>query len=165
MSQQPSQPPAPMIEGLVIRPARVEETDTLAQLILAMAWESEGVRLNQDTLLAGIQSVFSNPTLGAYWVALHQERPMACTLITVEWSDWHNAPYWWIQSLYIQPEFRGKGCFEQLLAALETSAQDAGARELRLYVEKANARAIRVYERTGFDGEHYHCMSKSLTGR
>ncbi len=148
--------------GLHIRPARPEETEGLATLILAMAWESEGMQLNPDTLLAGIRAVFNNPALGTYWVAELGQVPIACTLITLEWSDWHNASYWWIQSLYIQPEHRGKGVFEQILHTLEQAAASTGGRELRLYVEKANARAIRVYERNGFDGEHYHYMSKSL---
>ena len=151
------------LSGFIIRPARLDEAEVLASLILAMAWESENVRLNPETLLAGIRAVFSNPALGTYWVAVLAQKKIACTLITVEWSDWHNAPYWWIQSLYIQPEYRGKGCFEQILHALEQAGRQANVRELRLYVEKANARAIRVYERTGFDGEHYHYMSKSLT--
>ena len=145
-----------------IRTARVDELEALAELILSMAWESEEMRLNREKLLAGIGAVFAQPGLGTYWVATSGEQLLACTLITVEWSDWHNAAYWWIQSLYIQPAFRGKGMFEQLLTEVEAAAKHAGVRELRLYVEKDNARAIRVYHRNGFDDEHYRYMGKRL---
>lgn len=145
-----------------IRPALPDEADALSRLILAMALESEGRELNRETLRAGIAAVFYNPALGRYWVIEWAGQLIGCTLITVEWSDWNNAPYWWIQSLYIQPEFRGQGLFEQLLAALEEAAGKEGVKELRLYVEQHNQRAIRVYERNGFDGEHYRCMIKTL---
>lgn len=147
---------------LQIRPAQGSEVETLVGMILAMAWESEQLRLNPDTLTAGVRAVFNNPALGIYWLGLSGSRPVACTLITSEWSDWHNTAYWWVQSLYILPEFRGKGVFEQLLVTLEQSASQAGAKELRLYVEKANARAIAAYQRNGFEGEHYRCMTKPL---
>jgi GNAT superfamily N-acetyltransferase len=145
-----------------IRTARPDEADALAQLILAMALESEGRELDRDTLRAGIDAVFQHPALGRYWVMEHEGRLIGCTLMTVEWSDWNNAPYWWIQSLYVQPEYRGQGLFEQLLGALEAAARAEGVKELRLYVEQHNERAIRVYARNGFDGAHYRCMIKPL---
>lgn len=146
-----------------VRKALPEETEALASLILAMALESEGRVLDYDTLSAGIQAVFSNPALGTYWVIEQAQALIACTLTTVEWSDWNNAPYWWIQSLYIQPEHRGAGRFEQLLAHLEQEARHQQVPELRLYVEQNNERAIRVYQRNGFESGHYRCMIKSLT--
>jgi ribosomal protein S18 acetylase RimI-like enzyme len=154
----------PVLPMMDIRIALPHEADTLCELILAMARESEGRELHRQTLLSGIQAVFINPALGRYWVVERNGQLIACTLITVEWSDWNNAPYWWIQSLYIQPEFRGQGLFEELLAALESAAQTSGVRELRLYVEQNNQRAIRVYERCGFESEHYRCMTKTLPG-
>lgn len=147
-----------------IRIAQPNEAEALSELIVAMARESENRELNRETLLSGIQAVFINPALGRYWVMEQAGQLIACTLITVEWSDWNNAPYWWIQSLYIKPEFRGQGLFEELLSALESAANTSGVKELRLYVEQNNQRAIRVYERCGFESEHYRCMTKELSG-
>lgn len=146
-----------------VRKALPEEAGALASLILAMALESEGRVLDFDTLSAGIQAVFENPALGTYWVIEQAGALIACTLTTVEWSDWNNAPYWWIQSLYIQPEHRGNGRFEQLLACLEQAARQQQVPELRLYVEQNNERAMRVYQRNGFESDHYRCMTKPLT--
>lgn len=145
-----------------IRLAKPEEALELATLILSMAWESEQRVLNPETLQAGIQAVFHDPSLGEYWVLADENRLIGCTMITVEWSDWHNAPYWWIQSLYLLPEFRGIGWFERLLSVLEQSARAKQVQELRLYVETHNGRALRVYQRNGFESGHYHCMTKTL---
>lgn len=148
---------------MTIRNAQPTDADALAELIMAMALESEGRELHRETLFSGIQAVFINPALGRYWVVERDSQLMACTLITVEWSDWNNAPYWWIQSLYIKPEFRGQGLFEEMLSALESAARTSGVKELRLYVEQNNQRAIRVYERCGFESDHYRCMTKELS--
>ncbi len=145
--------------------ARVAQPDDIPELvamITAMALESENRALDPNTLQAGVRAVFQNPALGQYWVLTDGERPVGCTLITTEWSDWNNAPYWWIQSVYVQPDYRGQGLFEQLLTTLEAHAKPAQVAELRLYVEHNNTRAIRVYERTGFDAGHYACMTKPL---
>lgn len=37
--------------------------------------------------------------------------PAASLLVTFEWSDWRNASYWWIQSLFVVKQHRRKGCF------------------------------------------------------
>ena len=143
-----------------IRKARSEEQGMLAELIQAMALESEGWQLDACTLAAGIRAVFERPERGTYWVLAEGTRLIGCTLITTEWSDWHNAAYWWMQSLYIRPESRGQGLLQALLKALEQEAQLSGVREIRLYVEKENARAIRAYEKSGFAESGYLMMSK-----
>lgn len=33
-------------------------------------------------------------------------------MVTKEWSDWNNCSYWWIQSVYVKPEYRGQGAFK-----------------------------------------------------
>lgn len=151
-----------MSDRFEIRPARPEDASALVEMIQTMARETEGRTLATETLQAGVKAVFDNPLLGTYWVIAEGERALGCTLITIEWSDWNNAPYWWIQSLYFQPELRGQGMFHRLLSHLEAEGKRAGACEIRLYVERNNERAIRAYEKSGFESDYYLCMTKSL---
>lgn len=152
-----------IVTTCTIRPAMAVEVDALVANILAMARESEGRDLDPSVLKAGIQSVLDNPALGTYWVAVDAAgRILANTMITVEWSDWNNVPYWWIQSLYIVPDCRGQGLFERLLETLEDVARRERVKEIRLYVEENNARAIRAYQRNGFESGHYRTMIRDL---
>ena len=75
-----------------------------------------------------------------------------------EWSDWNAGYYWWIQSMYISPEYRGKGYVQMLLAAVQEEMKKENALELRLYVHKANKKAIRAYEKVGFKQSDYEVM-------
>ncbi|MBY0404684.1 MAG: GNAT family N-acetyltransferase, partial [Cyanobacteria bacterium] len=87
---------------------------------------------------------------------------IGCTLITQEWSDWNNIPYWWVQSVYIQPEYRGKDTLKHLFDTIEAQAKAAQVPEIRLYVEIENKRAIRAYEKRGFHDGHYALMQKKI---
>ena len=77
-------------------------------------------------------------------------------MITYEWSDWRNGNVWWIQSVYVVPEFRGQrvyaGLYEHVQALVEA---DDALRGIRLYVDRRNVAAQQVYTRLGMNGEHY----------
>jgi ribosomal protein S18 acetylase RimI-like enzyme len=77
-------------------------------------------------------------------------------MITYEWSDWRNGNFWWIQSVYVRPDARGRGVFRRLYQAVEEAARKSGEScGLRLYVEGENERAQRVYEGLGMKSTSY----------
>ena len=154
-----AQPLCPMV---TVRRAIPADIPALTRNILAMARESEGRTLDENILSAGIRRLFDEPALGAYWVALNDLNCIASCLITIEWSDWNNAPYWWFQSVYVHPDCRGKGIFARIMTDIEAEARKNGACELRLYVETGNTRAIRAYKKCAFTGGHYAVMEKCL---
>jgi predicted GNAT family acetyltransferase len=61
---------------------------------------------------------------------------------------------WWIQSVYVRPEFRKRGLYAGLYAHVKQTAGES-VRGIRLYVDKRNKAAQEVYRRLGMDGEHY----------
>ncbi len=71
---------------------------------------------------------------------------MGGLLVTYEWSDWRNASMWWLQSVYVEPEARGQGVFRALFDSVREAAVGEQAAGLRLYVERDNRPAQRVYE-------------------
>jgi ribosomal protein S18 acetylase RimI-like enzyme len=77
-------------------------------------------------------------------------------MITYEWSDWRNGVFWWIQSVYVLPEFRGQGVFRALYRHVEHLAREAGTVcGIRLYVENENGRAQTTYEKCGMKRAGY----------
>jgi GNAT superfamily N-acetyltransferase len=78
--------------------------------------------------------------------------------IVREWSDWHAADYWWVQSMFVRPECRGKGLSALLLDEIARQARAAGALEVRLYVHRENERAAAAYRRYGFVDAPYQVM-------
>jgi ribosomal protein S18 acetylase RimI-like enzyme len=142
--------------ALIIRPARPEDAPAIAGFQLLMARETEGVELDPETVERGAGAVFADPARGEYLVAEDAGRLVGCLMVTPEWSDWRNGTVLWIQSLYVVPELRGQGVYRALWEHLRARVQAASdLMGIRLYVDKRNTVAQRVYERLGMTREHY----------
>ena len=138
-----------------VRAAGVEDLDALVAGNVALAEETERVRLDIDTLRQGIRALLESRAPGRYWVAELDGRVVGQLLITFEWSDWRNRMVWWIQSVFVVPDARGRGVFRALYDRARREARAAGAGGLRLYVDTSNVRAQTVYASLGMNGDHY----------
>lgn len=139
-----------------VRQATVAEAGRIAAFNRAMAMETEGLALDEKTVAAGVVALMGHPDRGFYLVAEVDGAVAGCLLITYEWSDWRNKMFWWIQSVYVKPEFRGRGAYTALDEKVKMLAAQAGnVCGLRLYVHKGNARAQEVYRSLGMEETAY----------
>ncbi|HDP67403.1 MAG TPA: N-acetyltransferase [Candidatus Marinimicrobia bacterium] len=139
-----------------IRKAFQTDTDTIAGFNCAMALETEGKKLDPVTISAGVSSLFKHPEYGFYIVTEIENRVVACLLITYEWSDWRNGLIWWIQSVYVHPDFRRRGIFRQMYSFIKNLTQKQNnVAGIRLYVEKDNTTAQQTYRRLGMTETAY----------
>jgi ribosomal protein S18 acetylase RimI-like enzyme len=78
-------------------------------------------------------------------------------MVTREWSDWRDAAFWWIQSVYVAPEDRRSGVFRTLYEhVLDEARRTPGVCGLRLYVERENSAAQAAYAALGMRRTAYH---------
>ncbi len=143
--------PAP----IQIRSATPSDAATLAAYNAAMALETEHKTLDPARLRAGVERAIAQPAAARYYLADIAGQVVGQLMITFEWSDWRNADFWWIQSVYVHPDFRSAGIFKALYRHVEALAHESGACGLRLYVERDNARAQEVYRRMGMADSGY----------
>jgi ribosomal protein S18 acetylase RimI-like enzyme len=138
-----------------IRLATPADAGVLIEFNAAMALETEGKELLTDIIGAGVRSLLGNPAAGFYLLA-EQESVVGSLMITKEWSDWRNGTFWWIQSVYVQPEFRRQGVYKKLYRHVqELAANDPEVCGFRLYVERENSRAQATYRALGMKQTHY----------
>lgn len=140
---------------LKVRQARASDRDLLLRYNAAMALETEQRALDPELLGEGVAAVLDDAAKGFYLVAEGQGQPLGALLVTFEWSDWRNAPIWWLQSVYVEPDARKQGVFRALFQAVRQRAEDAGVAALRLYVERDNQRAQQVYRARGMHPSQY----------
>ena len=140
-----------------IRTATISDAASLVDFNQKMALETEGKRLDTATLTAGVSAVFSDENKGFYVVADDGGPIVGGLLVTFEWSDWRNKWFWWIQSVYIVPEARGRGIYRLLYDHVKAEAEkNANVCGFRLYVERENVHAQRVYEKLGMENSVYY---------
>ncbi|MEF8796440.1 MAG: GNAT family N-acetyltransferase [Salinivenus sp.] len=146
-----------------IRSATENDAETIARFNRQMAEETEGKALDPETTRRGVQAIFDNPSRGFYLVAERAGSVVASLMITTEWSDWRNGQFWWIQSVYVQPDDRRAGVYTALHRAVRRRAREATTVcGLRLYVERTNGRARDTYEALGMTQTSYRMYEEML---
>ena len=156
-----------------VRPATIDDLDTLQAFVLAEAIEAEGATKMPSTVREGIRRGLTDPSLARYWVleatnsasndvTTGSTSVVGSISIIREWSDWHATFYWWIQSMFLAQQYRGKGLMKLLVNAVQDAARLENVMELRLYVHRDNQRALKAYRREGFQDSSYDIMQVKL---
>ena len=138
-----------------IRTATIQDANAIATHNIALAKESENIHLPSQIVSAGVQALINDTNKGFYLVAEQNKRIIGQLMITVEWSDWRNKPIWWVQSVYVQKEWRKKKVLTQLFTFLQQQARGNDVAMLRLYVHHNNASALHAYEKLGWKQQPY----------
>ena len=140
---------------LKIRKGNINDLDTLVDFMIAMAKETEDLDLQAEVLMPGIKAALDDEQKGIYYIAEIEGKIAGSLMTTFEWSDWRNAWVLWVQSVYTHPDFRGKGVYKALYQMLVKKVEAGEYAGIRLYVDKTNVTAQKVYENLGMNGNHY----------
>lgn len=142
--------------NIQIRKAKETDLTTIVEFQLAMALETENLKLDKPTVEKGVSTAFSDSAKGQYFITEVDGEIAASLMITFEWSDWRNGVVYWIQSVFVKEEFRRLGIYRKMYAHIQGLVKkDDNVRGIRLYVDKSNIKAQKTYENTGMNGEHY----------
>lgn len=145
-----------------IRPAVLEDAQTIADFQISMALETENKKLDPGIVLPAVKRVFEDGDKGKYLVADQNGEVIGSLLITFEWSDWRNSNLWYIQSVFVKDTARGKGVFKALYNQVLEEAKQDDAMFVRLYVETENEAAQKVYEKLGMKRLPYYMYDIKL---
>lgn len=148
---------------VIITKGQKEDIEIIAQFQVDMAMESEGTLLYKDTVTKGVSAAMNDENKGSYYVAKVDGRVVGSLMLTREWSDWNNGWYWWIQSVYVAPEYRRQGIYKSMYHAVCADAKKQNVAQVRLYVDKTNTRGQKVYLSLGMLESHYLIYETTLS--
>jgi diamine N-acetyltransferase len=94
---------------------------------------------------------------------LDEQIPVGYLVICFDYSLEYRGKGGWIDELFVETPYRGKGIGTQLLDLAESACREHGAQFLHLEVNHGNP-AIELYRRRGFVDHERYLMSKSLSG-
>ena len=141
---------------VLVRKATMQDAESIVGFQTAMALETEGKQLNVDTLRRGVRAVIEDSSKGYYLIAEVDGTAIGGLLITYEWSDWRSMTFLWIQSVYVDADWRRRGVYRAMHNhVVETAERDPDLCGVRLYVDRDNHGAQRTYERLGMSQSHY----------
>lgn len=141
---------------MTIRPGRAEDIDAIVRIFRACWLESYRDLLNEDVRnamsvekardlwLPALTSKSDRETL----VACIGENPIGMARIGRD-PDFPDRGH--LFSLYIEPEYAGKGFGKALLTTALSWLSERGSTEISLWVFKANLGALGLYKKMGFE--------------
>jgi len=149
---------------LTVRTATPADVPVIVEYNRRLAQETEHKTLDPATVSAGVAAAIADPmTKGPYYLACDGADVVGQLQVTLEWSDWRNGWFWWIQSVYVRAEHRGRGIFRALYQHVRSRATAAGnVIGIRLYVELENTAAQATYSRMGMSFLPYKVLEESL---
>lgn len=140
-----------------IRKALNKDIDVIARYNYNLAYETENKILNMNILTKGVEAIIKDENKGIYNVCEINGEVVGQIMYTFEWSDWRNGTFLWIQSVYVNKEFRGMGVFKALYKFIRDIADnDNNICGIRLYVEKENTIAKKTYKNIGMKECNYY---------
>ncbi|MCX6665564.1 MAG: GNAT family N-acetyltransferase [Euryarchaeota archaeon] len=145
-----------------IRKAILDDAKAIATQNILLAKESEGLVLDAKTVFAGVSALLSDDRKGFYVVAEEDKKIIGQMMITFEWSDWRDTNIWWMQSVYVQKQWRAKGVFTKLFSYIQQQACKHHVSILRLYTHESNSVAQAVYQQIGMRKEPYMFYQKTI---
>jgi GNAT superfamily N-acetyltransferase len=146
---------------VTVRFADPNDLEPIVSFNLRLALETESKQLDQAKLYEGVAKALAEPERLRYWVAEESNSVVGALAISTEWSDWRNGWIWWLQSVYVVPESRGRGVFHALVREVRAEASRRGdIIGLRLYVERQNHAAQAVYRAIGLEPGGYEVMEQ-----
>jgi ribosomal protein S18 acetylase RimI-like enzyme len=149
--------------SIQIRDGRPEDAVVIAEFNQRMALETEDKKLDSENVTKGVKQGLQQPEKCLYFVAEAQGSVIGQAMVTYEWSDWRNGDLWWIQSVYVHPDYRRQGIFKKLFQHIETLAgENPNVRGLRLYVEEDNTTGQAVYKKLGMSHAGYHVYEREF---
>ena len=148
--------------NFVVSRGEVCDIDSIVQFQADMAMESEGCVLNKEKVIKGVTAAMLDDSKGIYWVAKYEGRTIGSLMITREWSDWNNEWYWWIQSVYVTPEYRKQGVYKAMYQKVKDAAKENNVSQIRLYADKTNLSAQKAYQSLGMHKSHYLMFEEEI---
>ena len=141
----------------MIRPMVAADRESVLEM-MRIFYASPAVFTNgsEEIFAADIEAcIGGSPYLEGY--ILEDGEIQGYAMIAKSFSTEFGKPCMWIEDLYVKDKYRGMGIGSKFLEYIAEKYSDA---ILRLEVEEENERAVRVYEKCGFEELPYMEMKR-----
>jgi GNAT superfamily N-acetyltransferase len=149
--------------SFIVRQATKDDIDKLVYFTIAEAIEADRAQISPDVATKSIRTCLEDPNISQYWVIESKKFGVVGSVsVTKQWHMWSARYYWWIQTIFLLPEYRGQNLMELMINHVKDQAKRERALELRMYIHKNNTRALKAYSREGFVESDFLMMAKDL---
>ncbi|THH29174.1 hypothetical protein EUX98_g5015 [Antrodiella citrinella] len=135
-----------------IRPAKVEDVDSILRLIIGLATyekAADSVKATPELLRKNLfETPFAHTLLAFAGSPESPGQAIGLAMYFFNYSTWTGRPGLYLEDLYVSPEYRGTGIGKSLFAELAKVAQEKDCARMDWSVLKWNKPSIDFYEKT-----------------
>ena len=151
------------MNDISIREGTISDATLISSFQQHMALETESKILDEYTVLKGVEKVLASSDRGFYIIADVASKVIGSLMVTFEWSDWRNGWFFWIQSVFVEQSYRRQGIYRlmhnEVINRCKKSKDCCG---IRLYVERDNINAQKVYKNLGMHETDYYLFEEEF---
>jgi ribosomal protein S18 acetylase RimI-like enzyme len=133
-----------------IEPATFADIPQLAALLELLFTQEADFVPDRQKQERGLRLILEAPQVGEIFVARDGEAVVGMVSLLFTVSTAAGGPVCWLEDLIVAPSHRGGGLGSRLLQTAIEYARARGFARITLLTDKANAGALRFYERHGF---------------
>jgi GNAT superfamily N-acetyltransferase len=149
---------------LVFRQAKDAALPELLPLMRCLAFQEPARPFDEREVAAAWEQFLSSPEFGRAWLFYVGNELAGYVVLTLGFSFEYRGRDAFIDELYIEEKFRGRGFGRQAMKFVEAQARDLGVNALHLEVDPGNEPALALYRRTGYADHGRYLMTKWLRG-
>lgn len=150
--------------AIAFRSAQFCDVDLLLTFMQELSKQDYG-EFREESARSAVERLLQNSSLGQIWLIWLEERAIGYAVLTLGYSLEFLGRDAFVDELFIQADYRGRGIGTQALHFLEDRCRELGVRALHLEVEHRNLKAQRFYQKAGFCDRHFYLMTKNFNDK
>jgi len=141
--------------------AQMADHDLLFQL-MRNYYDYDQISLDELAARQALAQLLSDDPFGRVWLVYVEDKPVGYVVLTLGFSLEYHGRDAFIDEIYLEEPYRGRGIGAKIFAFVEEQARALGVRAIHLEVERHNQRAQSFYQKIGFKDNDRRLMSKRL---
>jgi len=152
-------------QAIRYEPARLEHAEIFLSMMRALEGADPGTTPFDERRRRAIFEDFTKEaSFGRAWLIFAGEKLAGYVILTLGFSFEYRGRDAYIDELYLEKQFRGRGIGRKTMQFVEEAARGLGVNAIHLEASQGNTAAMELYRRTGFVDHERRLMTKWLTG-
>ena len=145
---------------LALREVTSADVPGLLGMMRRLALQEPAIPFDEREVTAVWTQFLANAQLGRAWLLIVAGEVAGYVILTLGFSFEYRGRESFIDELYVEEKYRGRGIGRQTMKLVEERALEMGANVIHLEVDRGNTPALELYRRSGYVDHDRYLMTK-----
>jgi GNAT superfamily N-acetyltransferase len=147
---------------ITFREATATDVPDLLRMMKRLALQEPALPFDERVVTQTWRQFFSSAEFGRAWLFSAGGELAGYVILTLGYSFEYRGREAFVDELYVEEKFRGKGLGRRAMEFVEDRAREFGVNAIHLEVDRGNDAALGLYRRTGYVDHDRYLMTKWL---